>query len=327
MNLKRWWQTTLRPEGYHGHTARPPFFEGWYYKLVDPTGRHTLAVIPGIFLGEDPARHHAFVQVFEGATGRVEHIRYPVAAFDAPPEAFEVGIGPNRFSRTALTLDLPDFSGTVELIDPVPWPVTVRAPGIMGWYAWVPTMECYHGVVSLDHGIAGTLHLDGQAVDFTGGRGYTEKDWGRNFPKTWVWMQANHFETEGTSLTASIALIPWRRTTFPGFIVGFWHAGTLHRFATYTGARVEHLHVDEEEVQWTLSNRTHRLTLRAQRAPGAVLYAPTPQDMVPRVEETVQATVHVALSTLAGASVFAGTGHHAGLEVMGEVAVLYPRPR
>ena len=23
----------------------------------------------------------------------------------------------------------------------------------MGWYAWVPFMECYHGVLSLDHTI------------------------------------------------------------------------------------------------------------------------------------------------------------------------------
>ncbi len=318
MSLKRWWQTTLNPERYHGPTARQPYFEGWYYKLVDPTGTHTLAVIPGIFLGEDPDRHHAFVQIFEGATGRVEHIRYPVQAFEATSEGFDIRIGPNRFSRTAITLDLPDVKGTVDLIKPVPWPVTVRSPGIMGWYAWVPTMECYHGVVSLDHGLAGRLQLGEATVDFTGGRGYTEKDWGQNFPKTWVWMQSNHFETEGTSLTASIAQIPWRRTTFPGFIVGFWHGGTLHRFATYTGAKVEHLHVGDTEVQWTLTNRTHRLDLRAQRVPGAMLYAPTPKDMIPRVEETVQATVEVTLATQAGMVVFEGTGRYAGLEVMGE---------
>jgi len=62
-----------------------------------------------------------------------------------------------------------------------PWPVTLLSPGVMGWYAWVPFMECYHGVVSLDHTIEGILHVDvdGTAVDFGGGRGYTEKDWGR----------------------------------------------------------------------------------------------------------------------------------------------------
>lgn len=60
--------------------------------------------------------------------------------------------------------------------------MTVRSPGIMGWYAWVPTMECYHGVVSLDHAISGKLMIEDQAHDFNGGRGYIEKDWGKSFP-------------------------------------------------------------------------------------------------------------------------------------------------
>ena len=28
-------RTTLHPERYHGHGKKPPFFEGWYYKLID----------------------------------------------------------------------------------------------------------------------------------------------------------------------------------------------------------------------------------------------------------------------------------------------------
>ena len=51
----------------------------------------------------------------------------------------------------------------------------------MGWYAWMPFMECYHGLVSLDHGIEGVLSAESDTVDMTGGRGYTEKDWGAAF--------------------------------------------------------------------------------------------------------------------------------------------------
>ena len=40
-----------------------------------------------------------------------------------------------------------------------PWPVSITSPGIMGWYAWVPKMECYHGVLSLDHRIQGDLQI------------------------------------------------------------------------------------------------------------------------------------------------------------------------
>ena len=61
----RFIRSTLHPAAYHGHGKRPPFFEGLYFKLVDRTGAHRYAVIPGIFLSDDPVQHHAFVQVLD----------------------------------------------------------------------------------------------------------------------------------------------------------------------------------------------------------------------------------------------------------------------
>lgn len=45
----------------------------------------------------------------------------------------------------------------------------------MGPFAFVPFMECYHGIVSMDHIIQGELEIDGATVDFSNGRGYMEK--------------------------------------------------------------------------------------------------------------------------------------------------------
>jgi len=84
----------------------------------------------------------------------------------------------------------------------------VLEPGIAGWYAWVPRMETYHGVVSLDHTINGHLHIDDEEIDFNSGRGYIEKDWGASFSAAYIWFQSNHFEQLNTSLTASVAIIP-----------------------------------------------------------------------------------------------------------------------
>ncbi len=315
----------LHPERYHGHGARPPFFEGWYYKLVDATGGERLAVIPGVFLGRDPASRHAFVQVLDGTTGRSAYHAFPASDFAAARDRFEVSVGKSRFHARGLTLDLDDgrsrVAGEVRLSPLVPWPVTWSAPGIMGWYAWVPFMECYHGVVSLDHGLEGRLEIDGRRVEWGGGRGYLEKDWGRSFPAAYVWMQTNHFGTPGTSLTASVAMIPWVRRAFRGFIVGFWHAGVLHRFATYTGARIESLCIGAEHIAWSLCDRRRRLELAARRAPGSPLRGPSPTHMHRRVDETLEAKVEVRLSErgAAGRVLFHGTGRHAGLEVHGEI--------
>jgi hypothetical protein len=72
----------------------------------------------------------------------------------------------------------------------------------MGWYSYVPFMECYHGLISIDHKLQGSLQINGQEIDFTEGKGYAEKDWGTSFPEGYVWMQSNHF-AEG-----SLFLVP-----------------------------------------------------------------------------------------------------------------------
>jgi hypothetical protein len=319
----------LSPSAYHGHGKRPPFFEGWYYKLVDASEQARYAVIPGIFLSEDPAEHHAFVQVLDGRTGQVTYHRYRPEEFWAADRALDLRIGPNRFTTEHLSLDIhsPELtvSGELHFSDLTPWPVTLISPGIMGWYAWMPFMECYHGIVSLDHGIQGRLAVNDQAIDFAGGRGYIEKDWGKSFPSAWIWFQTNHFEKPGTSLTASVAIIPWVRRSFPGFIVGLWHGGVLYRFATYTGARIEQLDITDEQVIWVLRDRRFRLEMRAIRSAGGLLRAPTPVDMGRRIAETLNSRVDMALYSLEGdraRQIFQDTGRHAGLEAVGDLARL-----
>jgi hypothetical protein len=45
-----------------------------------------------------------------------------------------------------MSLDLPGAQGDVRFTDTQPWPKMLGAPGIMGWYSFVPFMECKHGV-------------------------------------------------------------------------------------------------------------------------------------------------------------------------------------
>lgn len=327
---------TLRsPALYHGHGAKPPFFEGWYFKLVDATETHRYAVIPGVFIGDGPDASHAFVQTLDGVTGRTAYHRYPFEAFQAARDRFDIRIGPNRFRADAITLDIDrpegELRGELRFAGLTPWPVTLAAPGIMGWYAYAPFMECYHGVLSFDHSIAGQLDVEGAALDFTGGRGYIEKDWGQAFPKAWIWAQSNHFGSHaaGTSLTASVAIIPWLRGSFPGFIVGLRHAGQLYRFATYTGATIERLEAADTHVTWHMAGRAgpdrgrYRLEVDAWRAEGGLLHSPERSAMLQRVLESLTARLDVRLLAVENGRervVFKGAGQHAGLEIVGPIA-------
>jgi hypothetical protein len=194
----------------------------------------------------------------------------------------------------------------------------------------VPFMECYHGVLSFNHAIRGMLAIGDTAVDFHGGRGYIEKDWGKGFPLAWIWMQSNHFAQGRACLTASVARIPWLGSAFRGFIVGLWHAGTLYRFATYTGAAIERLEVTRNQVDWTLvgpvdtygSRRMMRLEIVAHRYGEQVdlLHAPDRTAMVQRVLESLTAEIDLRLTVVGSRAdevVFAGRGRNAGLELGG----------
>lgn len=312
--------STMHPDGFHGERVTDSFFEGWYVKLISADRTHRWAVIPGIFL--DPqGEPDVFIQVLNGATGQSWYHQFDRADFSAATDRFDITIGANRFTESGIELDLPSLRGAVSFPDSfVPWPVTVASPGIMGWYGWVPTMECYHGLCSFDHGLAGELVAERTAMDFSGGRGYIEKDWGQGFPAGYVWMQTNHFSTVGTSLSASIALIPWRGNEFRGFIVGLHHRGRLIKFATHTGAKTRTLTIDDEHVRWTLTNRAGlHLTLEADRPAGGLLHAPIRTEMHRRVEETLDATVRVRLTDRRGKVLMEDVGVCAGLEVHGDL--------
>ena len=318
--LRAAWQ----PAMYHGHGKSRNFFEGWYFKFVDASEQHVHAVIPGVFLGQDRSTSHAFIQVLDGLSGCSTYHRYPLDQFAASDREFDVRVGPNHFRVDGFSVDIADpdrtLRGSLKFDGITPWPVTVFSPGIMGPYAFVPFMECYHGVLGFDHAVRGSLSLNGERVDFSGGRGYIEKDWGQAFPQAWIWGQSNHFEQPGTSITISVATIPWLGSSFRGFILGMWHNRQLYRFTQYNAAKITSLRLMDTQVILHVVNRTHRLEIAAARSEGGLLHAPYRSDMLQRVTESLTATIVVRLIELkSGRVMFEGTGRHAGLEINGEI--------
>ena len=312
-----------RPEAFHGHGVRRGFFEGWYVKLVDPRQQARWAIIPGVFRGRDGdvVTDEAFVQVLDGATGRSWYHRYDADEFVASGQDFDVRVGSNHFSSEGVQLDLPGLRGEVAFTTEFdPWPVTWRRPGIMGPYAWVPLMECYHGVVSFGHDLRGALDVEGVRQDLTGGRGYIEKDWGRAFPAGYVWMHSNHLAgAPEASLVASVAIIPWMRSSFRGFIVGLRLGRRLHSWATYNGSKERSLEIDDSHVTWSIEGPSGLLELSAERVRGGLLHAPIRTRMHERVEETLDATLGVRLTDPSGHVVLDTIATSAGLEVHGDL--------
>lgn len=306
------------PDQYQGWGRTQQYFEGWYFKVVSRDERHAMAFIPGISMGTES---HSFIQVMDGKACKATYHRFTAGDFVPSHKEFDVKLGLNQFNGREIRLQLPDITGTIRLQNTTPWPKMLGAPGIMGWYSFVPFMECNHGIVSLDHELEGVLRIDGKEVDFTGGRGYIEKDWGQSFPRAYVWMQSNHFDTEGkTSLMASVAHIPWLGSYFIGFISGFWLDDRLIKFATYTGAK-KHLELSGQQLTLVLQQSGKELRILAQQAPGTALISPLSGEMTGKIQESLQATLQVELLDK-GVRIFEGTGRNAGLEVAGNMEVL-----
>jgi tocopherol cyclase len=321
----------FNPHWFQGNRETKRYFEGWYFKNVSADQKTCWSFIPGVSLVDGDT--HAFVQAINGQTGDTFYFRYPGSEFSFSSTGFEVFIGENYFSDKLFKLDLDDgenrFSGEICFENVASYPTWLSRPGIMGWYRYVPFMECYHGVVSLDHSLKGQLEYNGQKLDFNGGRGYIEKDWGSSMPKSWIWMQSNHFETPATSFMISVARIPWVRNTFTGFLGFFLHDGKIISFATYTGAVIKDLQYTDSEVRLQIKGSNHLIEVHAiqsersgNKAGRKGLKAPVFGNMDRVIHESIDGEINLKITDTKGNLVFMGTGHSSGFEMVGDLELL-----
>lgn len=320
-----------KPEVYQGGKHPKKYFEGWYFKLVSKEEDSIYALIPGVSYGIDGNKPHAFIQLIDGINCKSLYQTYDIKDFRYSKDDLQLWIGPNYFSLgeidIALTSDSLSLKGKLSFENAAPWPVSAFSPGIMGWYAFVPFMECYHGIISMKHSIGGSLKINNKSVDFTGGRGYMEKDWGRSFPSSWIWMQSNYFKNPSVSFTASIARIPWFGKFFTGVIAGLSIDGKLYKFATYTGSRLERLSHQSGNVSLRIRDKHMYLDILTRESSSGKLYSPRNGEMEGIIDESMSAYISVALGEIGskgGKVIFEGTGRNSGLEIVGDINELLP---
>lgn len=318
-NLKK----ISHPTIFQGNKKKSNYFEGWYFKMVSQDGASILSVIPGISLSSDGKAQHAFIQIIDGITAKTNYYSFPIEDFSFSKKEFSIKIGPNYFSKEKIILDLKDdqssISGTIEIHHPVNYTSgKLLNPGIMGWYRFVPFMECYHGVVSLTHELKGELLINNEINDFNEGKGYIEKDWGSSMPSAWIWMQSNHFNDAKSSIMLSIADIPWMGKSFTGFVGFFYHDNKIHHFATYRHTKLQ-LEIDESNlVHIKIKNRKNTFILTAKSNNTGMLKAPTEGSMDRRIPESIDAQIIITMLDNKGQVVFNDSTNIAGLEMVGD---------
>ena len=314
------WSLIHSPMLYQGWGKNENYFEGWYFKLVDCENDMALAFIPGISKQSDGSGH-SFVQILDGLACKSYYLEYALEEFNPSPNELLIEIGPHRFSETGLIVDSDEVNADVNFGKWSHLPSKLGRPGIMGWYSYMPFMECYHGLGSFHHGFTGNLSIGGRNYESRKGIGYVEKDWGTSFPKSWIWSQCNTFNNvDELSVFASVAHIPWRGSYFIGFLATIWYQGQVEVFATYNRSKKDVV-LGKEEVTLLFTKGRKRLEIQVRTGEGAELRSPVSGEMRGKVNESLQARMHVRFSDKRG-EVVRDEGQYAGLEVAGPVEIL-----
>jgi len=306
---------------FQGSNRRKRYFEGWYFKCISADRKHAIAVIPGMAI--DPqGKRHCFVQVINAVSGKTWYYHFPYSYFRSPYDSFAVFIGKNTFAPDGLSLDINTDEGRIKgelsFTDIHRFPTSRFSPGIMGPFTYMPFMECYHGIIHLYHRLQGTIELDGVSLDFTDGVGYIEKDYGRSFPSTYLWLQASHFNPQGASFVFSQARIPFPGGEFPGFFAYFTNFSNINvRFATYNCSRLTKWHVDPAAgtCAGELKGPAGTLNFEAKMSGGGKLRAPVDGLMDREIIESITALVSVKLIGRHGEILFEGASSEAGMEI------------
>jgi len=290
------------PTAFQGSLKKKFYFEGWYNKLVDSTAEHICAIIPAIALNKKEKTSHAFIQYLDGIKATAEYFKYPLEEFEnISSKKYEIRIGKNYFSLDRIHIEIDQqgrtIKGDLEYKNPISWPKKFLQPGVMGWFSYMPFMETYHGVVSMNHNISGVLEIDGVPVKFDGGKGYMEKDWGKSFPTAWIWTQSNHFSNPNLSFMFSIAVIPFLGMHFNGFLSALWHEGEFYKFATYTRAKVRSIEIEVDSIQIQIEDKKYRLEFKIFKKGSDFgnLKAPSSGEMLGHIAESINSKIELKL--------------------------------
>ena len=210
-----------------------------------------------------------------------------------------IQLGENVFSESIVSVKLSDdkitIEGNLKLGSFTPIERSILMPNIMGFFAYIPKMECYHGIVSMNHSVAGILKINGEETNFSDGKGYIEKDWGTSFPKKYIWIQCNNFKNNKTSVVVSLADIPFMKKSFSGYLCNLCFEGKEYRFATYYNSKMKIEKLTNEKIIIVLEKREAIFRIEADLKQQGELIAPQMGKMETRIKEGLSGRVKINL--------------------------------
>lgn len=120
----------------------------------------------------------------------------------------------------------------------------------------------------------------------------------------------------------SVAHIPWMGSSFTGFLGFFLNDTTLHRFGTYTQARIQLVTSTPDSVKIIIAAKEHTYYVEAHHSKSGLLKAPVKGSMDRRIAESIDAKLTLTVLDKNATVVFQDSTSIAGLEIVGDLRVL-----
>ena len=235
------------PNGVH-NLGGSPHFEGWYYRAFDPESRQSWVLIAAYWV-EDNYEGNGFLELIQHPEGTVykqefssvniEEIQASQGEFDL--RLGDVQLGANKIDGVMWTDDGQRLEIDLEITDCAQWgaPDDDNNRWTMGWSTEAPGIPIRWHVHHLKANMSGTIRTPEHEWTLSEIPLHQEKNWGRSFPSSWMWLQSNHFEGRPDVAFAAAGgpIFPWRFTPH-GYMAGLrwrdqfftWRTHDTHTF-------------------------------------------------------------------------------------------------
>jgi hypothetical protein len=234
------------PFGPHKPPPKGPWFEGWYVRVTDAKEHRSFAVIATSQL--KPKEQSRFGV---GSSGYLSVITQdgegrPTKSFESYPEKTFIKVkgqpltnyknednsefsweAPNHGWLTPEGFDL-RIPGKVEakarLRGGKPWSQSWSKWGPEGYGSFMPFITLHWFVHSLSSAAEYFLRIvdekSGDQVYQSSGTAHFEKNWGKSFPKAWMWLQADDAE-KGASLALAGGILVIGPVAMKTYLAGY----------------------------------------------------------------------------------------------------------
>lgn len=288
------------------------YFEGWYFKNSSDSG--CISFIPGISINAD--EKISFIQVITDDNSWI--VDYNIDDFEYNDEPFWIRIGNNYFSKERVHIDINDKELGLNIKGDLKYKNHIYLKrNIMGFFSFIPFMQCNHSILSMKNKVEGNLFINDNNIEFLNGTGYIEKDFGVSFPKYYIWGQGNNFNDKDVSFFISVADIPFKMFNFRGFICSLIVSGKEYRFATYNNSKILKYEINDNGYNIILKRGKYILEVDAFYNDSFLLKAPVDGKIDKEIFECINGKINITLKKNKKI-IFLDESYNCGIEMVNE---------